>query len=151
MTSLILRNQNALRSERNWPVSDDFESLFERLFNSCQQYPGGKGTYNMPVELIERDNNLVMKMMIPGMKKEDINIEISEDQVNVSGECKSDYQENKDLIHRCEFCVGKFARTLSLPQKIDHKKVKADYENGILTLTMPKSEKEINKVVKIDL
>lgn len=150
MTSLILRNQNNLRNG-NWTALDEFENLFDRFFSSYQQYPGGASTINMPIDLIERDNTLIMKVSIPGMKKEDINIEVTEDQVNISGESRCHYEDDKDLIHRCEFCTGKFSRTISLPQKIDHQKAKADYKDGILTLTMPKSEKEINKVVKVNL
>lgn len=151
MTSLIVRNANSLRKRNNWLDFEEFENLFDRFFNTYQQYPGGAGTINLPVELIERDNNLIMKVMIPGMKREDINIEVSENQINISGECKADYQENKDLIHRCEICTGKFARTMSLPQKIDHKKAKADYKDGVLIITMPKSENQKDKVVKVNL
>lgn len=151
MTSLIVRNQNSLRNGRNSSAIDNFENLIDRFFNFYPQYPDGESFINMPVELIERDNNLIMKVMIPGMSKEDINIEVAEDQVTVSGEYNLDYQKDKDLIHRCEFCTGKFSRTMSLPQKIDHQKVKAEYKDGILTLNMPKSEKEINKKVKINL
>lgn len=151
MTSLIVRNQNMLRNPKRWSPIDEMENLVDRFFNSYQQYAGEEGMINMPVEIIERDDNLIMKVMIPGMKKEDINIEVSEDQVNILGECKADYNEEKDLIHRSEFCIGRFSRTLSLPQKINHQKVKADYKDGILTLVMPKSEQEIKKVVKVNL
>ena len=149
MTSLIVKTPKLLKSQRNWLDFDDFENLFDRFFNSYPQYAGEEGMINMPVELLERDNNLIMKVMIPGMKKEDINIEVSEDQVNITGECKTDYEEDKDLIHRSEFCIGRFSRSLSLPQKINNQKAKAEYKDGILILTLPKSEQEKNKIVKI--
>lgn len=145
MKSLIVRNQNMVANPSKWSAIEEVESLVDRFFNSYQQYAGEEGMVNMPVELIERDKNLIMKVVIPGMKKEDINIEVSEDSVNILGECKADYNEEKDLIHRSEFCIGRFSRTLSLPQKIDHKKVKAEYKDGILTLIMPKSECETQK------
>lgn len=145
MTSLIVKNQNMLQNPTKWVAFENVENLVDRFFNSYQQYAGEEGMVNMPVELIERDKNLIMKVMIPGMKKEDINVEVSENQVNILGECKADYNEEKDLIHRSEFCIGRFSRTLLLPQKIDHKKVKAEYKDGILTLIMPKSECETKK------
>ena len=144
MKSLIVRNKNIL-NPRKWSAIDEVESLVDRFFNSYQQYAGEEGMINMPVELIERDKNLIMKVIIPGMKKEDINIEVSEDSINILGECKADYNEEKDLIHRSEFCIGRFVRTLSLPQKIDHQSVKAEYKDGVLTLIMPKSECETQK------
>lgn len=145
MKSLIVKNKNMVANPSKWSAIEEVESLVDRFFNSYQQYAGEEGMINMPVELIERDKNLIMKVMIPGMKKEDINIEVSENSVNVLGECKADYNEEKDLIHRSEFCIGRFVRTLSLPQKIEHQKVKAEYKDGILTLIMPKSECETNK------
>lgn len=151
MTSLIVRNQNMLKPTKRWSAIDEVESLVDRFFNSYQQYAGEEGMINMPVELIERDKNLIMKAMIPGMKKEDINVEVSEDSVNILGECKADYNEEKDLIHRSEFCIGRFSRMLSLPQKIDHQKVKAEYKDGVLTLIMPKSECETKKTTKVNL
>lgn len=151
MTSLIVKNQNMIKNQRNWSALDEVENLVDRFFNSYQQYAGEEGMINMPVELIERNNNLIMKVMIPGMKKEDINVEVSEDSVSILGECKADYNEEKDLIHRSEFCIGRFSRMLSLPQKIDHQKVKAEYKDGILTLIMPKSECETKKTTKVNL
>lgn len=151
MTSLIVRNQNSLRNGRNLPMLDDFENLIDRFFNSYQQYPGGESSINIPVELIERGDSLVMKAMMPGIAKDDINIEASEDQITILGEYKTNCQEDNDLIYRCEFCSGKFSRTISLPQKINHQKVKADYTDGVLTLTMPKSANETNKTTKINL
>lgn len=151
MESLILQNTNSLKRNKNFSVMDDFENLIDRFFNSYQPYQGEEGMLQMPIELVERDNNLILKVMTPGLKKEDINIEVSENEVSVSGTCKVDYEENKDLIHRSEFCRGNFTRNISLPQKINNKNAKADYKDGILTLTLPKSEEKINKTVKISL
>lgn len=150
MTSLIVKNQNMLKNSKRWAPINEVENLIDRFFNSYQQYAGEEGMINMPVELIERDNNFIMKVMVPGMKKEDISIEASEDQVNILGECKADYDEEKDLIHRAEFCIGRFSRTLSLPQKIDHQKVKAEYKDGILTLLLPKSSCDVNRKTKVN-
>lgn len=151
MTSLIVKNQNMLRDPKRWTPIEEVEGLIDRFFNSYQRYAGEEGMINMPIELIERDNNFIMKVMIPGMEKEDINIEVSEDQVNIIGECKADYDEEKDLIHRTEFCIGKFSRMLSLPQKIDHQKVKAEYKDGILTLVLQKSNNDVKKKTKVKL
>lgn len=151
MNSLVLRTPISIRKSKNWTTMDEFENLVERFFSSYQPYQGEEGFLQMPVELVERDNNLILNVMIPGMKKEDINIEVSENQVSISGVCKVEYEENKDLIHRSEFCRGNFSRVISLPQLINHQKSKADYKDGILTLTLPISEKETNKVVKLTL
>lgn len=140
MKSIILKNSNGLTKNTDWSAVDEFESLIDRFFHSFQPYHNLEGMMHMPIELIERDNTYVLKVMAPGMEKNDINIEVSEDQVSISGTCKVDYEENTDLIHRSEFCSGNFARTVSLPEKIDHEKAKADYKNGIVILTLPMSK-----------
>lgn len=151
MKSIILRNSNNLNSNSNWSAVDEFEGLIDRFFHSFQPYQGEEGLMHMPIELIERDNNYILKVMMPGMDKNDINIEISENQVSISGLCKIDYEENDDLIHRSEFCKGNFARTVSLPEKINHQKARADYKDGILTLTLPKSQDKSQNKTKLSL
>lgn len=151
MKSIILKNSNGIKSNSDWSAVDEFEGLIDRFFHSFQPYQGEEGLMHMPIELIERGNNLILKVMLPGMDKNDINIEVSENQIGISGMCKIDYEENTDLIHRSEFCKGHFARSISLPQKINHQKSKADYKDGILTLTLPKSEQELDKTTKLNL
>lgn len=151
MASLIVRNKTPLLSGRGWSSFDEFEKLVERIFNNYHLYNDNDSSAGMPIELSEKDNNLVLKAILPGLKKENINIEVSEDKVSISGEYKSEHQENKNSVFRSEFYEGKFERILSLPQKIDHQNAKADYSDGILTLTLPKSEKEVNKIVKLSL
>lgn len=150
MKNLIFRNTNALNTQIYNQI-DDFENLVNRFFSSYQPYSGEEGMIQMPIELIERDDNFILKVMTPGIKKENLDIEVSEGHVSISGICKVEYEENKDLIHRSEFCKGNFTRCVSLPQKIDNSKSKADYKDGVLTITLPKSEKETSKVVKLSL
>lgn len=151
MASLILRNRFPARNGRSWGALDEFENLVERFFNSYGTLGENEQTARMQIELTEKENNFVLKAVLPGLNKEDINIEVSEEYVIISGEYKNQYEENNELIHRSEFYSGRFERKISMPQKINHQKVKAEYQNGILTLTIPKSEKEINKLVKISL
>ena len=140
MANLIVRNKNPLRGGRSWSAFDEFESLVDRIFNGYAQ-PLGEiySSTGMPVELSEKDNNLVLKASLPGLNKENINIEVTEDTVSISGEYKSQCEENKENVYRSEFYEGRFERIIPLPQAIDHQKAKAEYKDGILTITMPKS------------
>lgn len=153
MANLILRNRTPIRSGRGWSAFDEFETLVDRIFNSYSQSYGEDGTpaLGMPVELSEKDNNLLLKAILPGLKKENINIEVSEDRITLSGEYRAQNEEKNEQVYKSEFYEGRFERIVGLPQKIDHQKAKADYKDGILTLTLPKSEKEMNKVVKLSL
>ncbi len=150
MTSLILRNPR--RNGRGLSAFDEFENLVERIFNSYgQSYGEGQASMQMPVELCEKDNNLVLRAVLPGLKKENINIEVAEDNVSISGEYRSQQEENNETIYRSEFFEGRFERRIPLPQAINHKKAQAEYKDGILTLTLPKAENEADKVVKLNL
>jgi len=151
MASLILRNSRPVMPTIGWSTFDEFENFVDKFFNGYHSYNGAEMSMQMPVELTEKDDNLVLKASLPGIEKENINIEVSEDSVSISGEYKSQNEENSDLVHRSEFYTGKFERSVSLPQKIDRQKAKAEYKDGILTLTLPKSEKETAKTVKLSL
>lgn len=150
MTSLILRNARPLK-QTGWDAFNEFENIVNTFFSNRYSYLNNDVIAQMPVEIIEKDNNIVLKAILPGLKKEDINVEVSEDRVSISGEYKTQKEEKDELIYKSEFFAGKFERIVSLPQKIDHQKAKAEYKDGILTLNLPKSEKEINKVIKLNL
>lgn len=150
MSSIILRNPNPLK-QTNWSTFDEFDRLVNRIFNSYNQYGESESPALVPVELIEKDDEFMLKVMLPGMKKENINIEVSEDGVSISGEYKTQREEEKENVYRSEFFEGKFERNIAMPKKIDHQKAKAEYKDGILSLELPKSEQETKKVVKLSL
>ena len=102
-------------------------------------------------ELIENPDYFLLKLEIPGIDKSDLDIQVTANNISVSGErinkTKSDDQRNT----RSEFRYGKFHRVISLPKKIQNTNVTAKYKDGILHLTLPKREDEKNKVVKVNL
>ncbi|MBP7211203.1 Hsp20/alpha crystallin family protein [bacterium] len=152
MASVILKNGVPMKSRKSWSAFNDFDNLMEKIFDTYQPY--ANSDYNdmqIPIELTENKDEYVYKAMLPGLKKEDINIEVSEDSISISGEYKSEDKSDDDYMHISEFSSGKFSRSISLPQKIEHQKAKAEYKDGILTIKLPKSEKEVNKVVKLSL
>jgi HSP20 family protein len=151
MASVILKNSLPVRNGRSWSVLSDFDNIVDRIFDSYQPYQNESFNSQMPIELTENGDNFELKAMLPGLKKEDVNIEVSEDSVAISGEYKKDEKKDDNFIHASEFFTGKFSRSITLPQKIDHQKAKADYKDGILSIILPKSQKEINKVVKLSL
>lgn len=103
------------------------------------------------VELTENKDSFVLKVEVPGINKSDLDVQATVDTISISGErtdqTKSDDQGNT----RSEFRYGKFHRVISLPKKIQNTNVVAEYNDGILHLTLPKKEDEKNKVVKVAL
>ena len=102
-------------------------------------------------ELTETDDNLVLKLEIPGMNPADIDIEATAKSISISGERKSETTEETEGKTRSEFRYGSFQRVIPLPARIQNTEVKAEYKDGILHLTLPKAEAEKNKVVKVNL
>ncbi|MEY2857520.1 MAG: heat shock protein Hsp20 [Cyanobacteriota bacterium] len=102
-----------------------------------------------PAELTETEENLVLKLEVPGMQPADLNIEATAKSVSISGDRQSEIKSEEDGKTRSEFRYGSFQRVIPLPVAIQNTEVKAEYKNGIVYLTLPKAEK--NKVVKVNL
>ena len=102
-------------------------------------------------ELTQTDEEVLLKLELPGIDPKDINIEVTLDSVSISGERKQEHREELGEMTRSEFRYGKFQRVIPLPVKIDNTNTTAEYKDGILSLKLPKAEEEKNKVVKIKL
>lgn len=90
-------------------------------------------------EFIEADEHFILSLDVPGMKKDDIKIEMSENTLTVSGERKRETTDKNEKIQRYEKSYGFFKRSFALPSSIDADKVEAHYEDGVLELYLPKS------------
>ncbi|RCJ20219.1 heat-shock protein [Nostoc sp. ATCC 43529] len=102
-------------------------------------------------ELQETDDALHLKLELPGIDAKDLDIQVTQDAVHISGERKSETKTENNGTTRSEFHYGKFQRVIPLSARIQNTNVTADYKDGILNLTLPKSEQEKNKVVKVNL
>jgi HSP20 family protein len=101
--------------------------------------------------MTETPEAIQLKLEIPGLEAEDLNIEVTTDSVSISGERKSESKTEEGGITRTEFRYGKFQRVVPLTVSIDNTNVTAEYKDGVLSLTLPKAEEEKSKVVKINL
>ena len=100
-----------------------------------------------PAELTETEDALNLRLELPGIEAKDVNIEVTANAVKVIAERKTEDKEDT----RSEFYYGKYQRVIPLKSRIKNTNVTAEYKNGILNLTLPKSEEEKNKVVKVSL
>ncbi|MEH2396482.1 Hsp20/alpha crystallin family protein [Nostoc sp.] len=102
-------------------------------------------------ELHETADAIHLKLELPGLEAKDLDIQVTEDAVHISGERKSETKTENNGTTKSEFYYGKFQRVIPLSARIQNTNVTADYKDGILNLTLPKSEQEKNKVVKVNL
>lgn len=102
-------------------------------------------------EISATDEAIHLKLELPGINKEDLDIQVSKNAVSISGERKEENKTEHNGISSSEFRYGKFSRVIPLPVHVQNTNVTAEYKDGILNLTLPKVEEEKNKVVKVQV
>ena len=143
------------RDIQRWEPLQEIESLqremnrlFERMMPSSGN-GGATGMTFMPSEIRDTKDAIHLKLEVPGMEAKDLDVQVTEDAISISGERKSETKTEKKGVMRSEFHYGKFERVIPLPTHIQIDKVQAEYKNGVLALTLPKSEEDKRKVVKV--
>ena len=101
------------------------------------------------VDLSETNEALQVKIDVPGLKPEDIDIEVAQNSMRVSGERKEEKEEKGKSFHRVERRSGKFSRTISLPCAVQENKIQAEYHDGVLSVLMPKAEEAKAHRIKV--
>ena len=101
------------------------------------------------LEMSETKDNFVVKAEVPGINAKDIDISLTGDVLTIKGEKKQEKDETEEDYHLVERSYGSFSRSVRLPAEVESDRIKASYKNGILNITLPKSEKVKAKEVKI--
>jgi HSP20 family protein len=125
----------------------DMNHLFEALDNRSEVFP----TFAPAAEMEADGENVYLKLEVPGLTPEEIEVQVNTNSVAIMGERKEEKNTTEKGMKRSEFRYGKFQRTINLPEKIKHDGVVAKYKNGILHLTLPKAEDDRNKIVKVQV
>jgi HSP20 family protein len=133
---------------------DSLQKEMNRLFDTLA--PTGNGekpslSFIPPAEMTETLDAVHLKLEIPGMTADDLNVEVTADDLIVNGERKSATKTEENGVTRSEFRYGKFHRQIPLPVRVNNTNVTAEYKDGILNVTLPKAEEEKNKVVKVSI
>jgi HSP20 family protein len=101
------------------------------------------------VDLSETEEGFEVKAELPGMKKEDIKVEMNDGLLTLTGEKKQEKKDDKKNYHRIERAYGKFERSFRLPRNVKGEEIKAKYKNGVLTIEIPKSEEAKPKEIAV--
>ena len=130
-------------------LRDNFDDLFENFFG---RMPMERQDLWAPiVDIVENNGNIEVKVELPGMNKDDIKVTIKNNMLRLSGERKQEEETTEKTFHRSERYFGKFCRTIQLPADIDADKIKAQYKDGVLNLTLPKPESMKPKEIEIEV
>jgi HSP20 family protein len=125
----------------------DMDDLFGAFFGDWPAFSEHKVW--PAIDVADSENEIVVKAEVPGCKAEDIDISVHGNTLTISGEKKAEEEKKEKGYYHLERSYGSFRRELSLPGSVDPDKVEASCKNGVLTVTMPKSEKEKAKKIRV--
>jgi len=151
--SIVTWRRPGLSNRPSFERLSDLRNEIDRLFESplselmqTSQLPSG---WMPALDIYENKDNFVVKAELPGMKKEDIEVSLHDGSLSISGERKTESKHEDAEVYRAERFFGRFQRTVSLPTTVATDKVQAAYNDGVLTITLPKTEEA--KPRKIDV
>ncbi len=133
-------------------VNDEISSLLNRHFDSYfpqAEYWQDAEKFSMPIEVSDKGKEYDIKAELPGIKKEDLDIEIEENYLRINAKKYDETKEEEKNYKHSEFNYGEFSRTIQLPEEIDIEKTEAKLEHGILKITAPKIQKVKDQSKKI--
>jgi len=129
-------------------LRNEMENLLSNIFEEESDGWFG-GTLKPSVDLSETDNAVEVRMDLPGVKAEEINIHINNNLLTVSGERKEEKETKDKTYHRVERRTGSFSRSFGLPCAVAEDEVAADYQDGVLNITLPKAEEAQGRKIKV--
>jgi len=136
-------------------MTPELDRLFEEPFWS-RRWPfralAAPAVGFMPeIDVFEKDNRLITKVDLPGMKKEDVKVEVTDGHLAISGERKTEAEETKEDHYRCEREYGSFYRAVPLPEGVTLDDVKATFADGVLEVSVPLPAVTAAKVRKVEI
>ncbi|MEE9515138.1 MAG: Hsp20/alpha crystallin family protein [Candidatus Brocadiales bacterium] len=135
-----------------WPEVPGFGSLqreMDRLFEDFFRRSGLPARWGPAVDVLETSDSVIVKVELPGVDPKRVDIAVSGENLTIKGEKKEEKEEKGKNFYRVERSYGNFCRTIPLPTAVEADKAKADYKEGVLQVTLPKSDKAKAKRIPI--
>jgi HSP20 family protein len=156
-------SKEVVKSEPAHPISpiEEMEKRFEEFFRRPFSMLGPSwfpalrmpelGEVSAKVDIFEDGNDVVVKAELPGMKKDDLEVNLTDDTITVSGEKKKEEKIEKKDYYRVERSYGSFTRSFRLPKEVQSDKAKASFKDGVLEIRVPKTEEAMKKEKKVTI
>jgi HSP20 family protein len=133
-------------------IQNEMNRLFNSFFDTPTPSTGGAFRRWIPaMDLVETEDSFVLTADLPGLSEADVNIEVEDNVLTVSGERKSEHEDRKGGYYRVERSYGSFRRSLTLPEGVDPEAVKATFDKGVLEVTVPKPAQQTPRKVQISV
>lgn len=129
-------------------IQQEMNRLFDEFFGESRQELA-EGTWLPAVDVSETGAEIVVKAELPGMSKDDIELNLQDNVLTLKGEKKQEKNEEKENYHRVERSYGSFSRSFTLPAGVDQENVQANFKDGVLMITLPKAEEAKKKKIEI--
>lgn len=110
-----------------------------------------QGVWSPQVEMFERGNQLVLRADLPGLTKDDVNVELTNDGITIEGERKNEHEEKGEGYYRSERSYGRFYRRIPMPEGVKAEDANASFSNGVLEITMPAPKREERKPRRLEI
>jgi HSP20 family protein len=127
----------------------DVEEMIERFFGDGGTAAAGGGAFAPPLDVIDRGNEILVRADLPGLDRNDIEIQVEDGMLSVRGEREEQHEENKDNYRWCERWEGAFMRSIPLPAEVEREKIQAEFKNGVLEIRIPKKKEAAPKKIEI--
>jgi HSP20 family protein len=131
-----------------WQLRREFDDLIERFFGETERIMTTRG-FEPNVDMFETDDAVKVVAEMPGLDRNDFDINLVGDVLTIKGEKKHEYEQKGENFRKVERSFGSFTRSLVLPCEVQEDKIEAQYKNGVLNLTLPKAEECKKKPIKI--
>ncbi len=135
----------------------NLRNQMDALFNEMGLLPRAAGqteaaaTWSPAVDIYETDKEIVLKAELPDIRQEDIRVSVDNNRLSITGERKFESEVKRENYHRIERSYGTFARTFTLPPTVDQDTIRAEYKQGVLTVSLPKREVAQGKNIAIQV
>lgn len=134
---------------------EDFERMMEDFLGRSWLRPLRWEPHAWPearaprVDVVDREKDILVRAEIPGVKREDLDVSVSDSTVTIKGETRTEERHEKGDYYRCEIASGAFSRTVALPAEVDGDKAEARFTDGMLELTLPKAKQARRRRVEV--
>ena len=136
-----------LNPTRELDLFNEFDRMLERTWDMARS--GNTIGFGLAVDMVERDESFLLKASLPGVQPDDINITLEDNVLTISGEIHADQVNEDETYHIRERRFGHFTRSFRFPTLVNAEAIEADYDNGILYVTVPKAEEVKPKRITI--
>ena len=127
------------------PFTREIDRVFDAFFGQTDQ----ARRWVPPVDLVEAEDHFVLRADLPGLREGDVNIEVQDGTLTISGERKAEHEQREKGWYRIERSFGRFSRSLSLPDGVDPDRIQASFSHGVLEVRIPKPEERRPRRIEI--